>query len=221
MCYSPYPICVGRKFRKTPQLHKPLAVIFLTNLCNKLFLDKDKYKISFLQHVIRSFYRDSLGFRVSAFFKNGNKCKIENNDVIHLVCTANKSSLKKLLSKIRYEINDYKALKRRKYTLNFTFFFCKCENIPPFKNITLDITCNEYEMFTFFITTDLYYSKDFIQLLFFYYIEERRERPVLVPNKNEIEDIDKYNKIVNHWKIIERNENSNNNNIKENKKYTK
>lgn len=193
MCYSPYPICVGRKFRKTPQLHKPLAVIFRTSLCNKLFLEQDKYKISFLQHVIRLFYKDSLGFRISAFFKNGNKCKIENNDVIHLVCSATKSVIKKLLSKVHYEIDDYKILKRRKYTLNFTFFFCKCENTLFSKNITLDINCNKYEMFTFFITTDLYYSKDFMQLLFFYYIEECFERPVLVPNKNEIEAIDKYN----------------------------
>ncbi len=183
MCYSPYPICLGRKFRKTPQLNRPLVIIFKTSLCNNLLLDKDKYKISLLQHVIRLFYKDSLGFRVSAFFKNGNKCKIENNDVIHLVCHATKSVVKKLLSKIHYHIDDYKLLKRRKYTLNFTFFFCKCENVPPLKNISLDISCNDNEMLTFFITTDLYYSKDFMQLLFFYYIEEQLQVPMIVPNK--------------------------------------
>lgn len=186
MCYSPYPICLGRKHRKTPQLNRPLVIIFRSSLCNNLLLEKDKYKVSFLQHVIRLFYKDSLGFRVSAFFKNGNKCKIENNDVIHLVCHATKAVVKKLLSKLHYTIDDYKVLKRRKYTLNFTFFFCNCENVPSKKNVTLDISCDWHEIFTFFITLDMSFQRDMVQLLFFYYIEELYEVPVLVPSKDEI-----------------------------------
>lgn len=190
MCYSPYPICLGRKHRKTPQLNRPLVIIFRSSLCNNLLLEKDKYKISFLQHVIRLFYKDSLGFRVSAFFKNGNKCKIENNDVVHLVCHATKAVIKKLLSKLHYTIDDYKILKRRKYTLNFTFFFCNCESLPSKKNVTLDISCDWNEIFTFFITMDLYHQHSIIQLLFFYYIEEQNEIPMIVPNQDMLNNKD-------------------------------
>ena len=186
MCYIPYPVCIGRKYRKKKlaKLNRPLVVIFNSFLCNPKF--SENFKNIFLQQVLRLFYKDSLGFRVSAFFKNGNKCKIENNDVVHLVCHATKAVIKKLLSKLHYTIDDYKILKRRKYTLNFTFFFCNCESLPSKKNVTLDVSCNWNEIFTFFITMDLYYKRDIIQLLFFYYIEEQNEVPIIIPNKADL-----------------------------------
>ena len=36
---------------------------------------------------------------------------------------------------------------------------------------------------------DLYYKRDIIQFLFFYYIEEQNEVPVIVPNKDMFNDI--------------------------------
>lgn len=193
MSYSPYPICLGRKFRKTPQLNRPLVIIFKTSLCDNILVEKnkEKNKIRLLQQIIRLFYKDSLGFRVSAFFKNGKKCEIEDNDVIHLVCHSTKSILKKLLGKLNYEIDDYKLLKRRKYTLSFTFFFNKVKASPLSKNVSLDISCSENEIITFFIISDLFYAKDFIQLLFFFYIDEKLEVPMLVRPKEELDHFDK------------------------------
>jgi hypothetical protein len=64
---------------------------------------------------------------------------------------------------------DYKILKRRKYTLTFTFLFT--DVISNDKNITLDITCNKHEFFNVFITTNLQpYVNEFMQFLFYFYI---------------------------------------------------
>lgn len=174
MCYLPYPVCIGRKHRKLPKLNRPLVIIFNTFLCNYNLKDKDieKAKINFLQQIFRLFYKDSLGFRVDAFFKNGTKCNIQTGDYIRLICHSTKSIIRKLLLKLNYEINDYKLLKRRKYTLIFTFYICgQTKN----KNVSLDVTTHMNDTFLFFMTTDLYYAKDFIQLLFYYYNNEYKE----------------------------------------------
>jgi hypothetical protein len=194
MCYSPYPVCLGRKFRFSRILNSFLVIVFQTSLCDNMLSQKDKNKIRLLQHAIRLFYKDT-GFRVSAHFKNKGKCKIEKNDIIYLVCTSKKAAIKKLLSKIAYEANDYKQLKqKRKYTLNFTFFFTVYTNIKyPVKNITLDIHCTDIEIFNIFFTLDIntcdFFFKDMYQLLFYYYLEELHQRPLLVPDQNEIKKI--------------------------------
>lgn len=195
MCYTPYPICIGRKYRKKKlaKLNRPLVVIFNSFLCNPKF--SEKFKIIFLQQVMRLFYKDSLGFSVDAYFRNNIKCDIKEGDYIRLVCSSTKAIIRKLLLKSNYRIDDYKLLKRRKYTLMFTFFFCGIESnklhyknyINYNKNLTLDVQTEIYDTFHFFMTTDLYYAKDFIQLLFYYYNEEK-------PNNDEYQADNKKNK---------------------------
>lgn len=169
MCYTPYPFCLNRKYRKLPQLNRPLAIIFKTTLCNNNFTEKAK--ISFLLQVLRLFYKDSLGFRVDAFFKEGLKCDIKKGDFMYLACSATKAILRKLLMRLNYEIDDYKLLKRRKYTLFFIFYIS--DNSKENKNVLVDITTQGHDTFKFLINCSLYYSKDLMQILFFYYIEEQ------------------------------------------------
>jgi hypothetical protein len=146
MCYLPYPVCIGRKYRKTPKLNRPLVIIFNTFLCNYKFLNMEKAKISFMQQVFRLFYKDSLGFRVDAFFKQGINCNIQKGDFIRLICHSTKSIVRKLLLKLNYEIDDYKLLKRRKYSLIFTFYI---SGNTKNKDVTLDITTQIYDTFHF------------------------------------------------------------------------
>lgn len=183
MCYTPYPVCIGRKYRKKKlaKLNRPLVVIFNSFLCDPKFTKK--LKINFLQQVIRLFYKDVLGFRVDAYFRNNIKCNIQEGDYIRLVCSSTKAIIRKLLSKLNYVIDDYKLLKRRKYTLIFTFYFCGFDKNTlhynnynkETQNITLDIQTEESDTFHFFLTTDLHNGSDFVQLLFYYYNEEYRE----------------------------------------------
>lgn len=183
MCYIPYPVCIGRKYRKKKlaKLNRPLVVIFNSFLCNPKF--SEKLKINFLQQVIRLFYKDSLGFRVDGFFKNNIKCDIQEGDFIRLVCSSTKAIIRKLLLKLNYRIDDYKLLKRRKYTLIFSFSFCFSGlNVLNFSNynnykksLTLDISTEMHDTFHFFMTVDLYYAKDFMQLLFYLYNEKDKE----------------------------------------------
>lgn len=183
MCYIPYPVCIGRKYRKKKlaKLNRPLVIIFNSFLCNPKF--SEKFKISFLQQVIRLFYKDSLGFRVDAFFKNNIKCDIQEGDYIRLVCSSTKAIIRKLLLKLNYVLDDYKLLKRRKYTLIFTFYFCGWSNnilnnnnySNYNKSLTLDVSTEITDTFHFFMNVDLYYMNDFIQLLFYYYNEEIKE----------------------------------------------
>lgn len=174
MCYKPYEVCLGRKYRKVPKLNRPLVIIFNTFVCNSNNYFTEKDKIRLLQQVIRWFYKDSLGFRVDAYFKNNINCDIKEGDFIHLICHATKAILRKLFLILNHQMDDYKLLKRRKYTLIFTFIFCDVSKTPN-KNITLDITTQYNDTFKIFITMDLYYAKDFIQFLFYYYNEEYKE----------------------------------------------
>jgi hypothetical protein len=177
MRFTPYPICKGRKIfalsrnKKLRKLIRPLAIFFKTKMCDSNKYFTQKYKISFLQQLFRLFYRDSLGFRVVGFFKKGTKCELIDGDYINLICHAGKSIIKKLLSRIAYELYDYKILKRRKYTLIFTFNICNRKIEDSIKNITLDIECNQNDMFKFFITLNTFYSVDLIQMLFYHYID--------------------------------------------------
>lgn len=175
MCVRPYPICRGRRIfalsrnKKLRKLIRPLAIFFQTKMCDEYFTQKAK--ISFLQQLFRLFYRDSLGFRVVGFFKNGPKCKLVDGDYIHLVCHAGKSIIKKLLSRLKYEWDDYKKIKRRKYTLIITFCICNKVIENSIKNITLNIEGGAHDMLKIFITLNSYYSIDLMQMLFFYYAE--------------------------------------------------
>lgn len=177
MCYLPYPVCIGRKHRKIPKLNRPLVVIFNTFLCNYKIkdnkIDIEKAKINFLQQVFRLFYKDSLGFSVDSFFKNGLLCEIQKGDFVRLVCHSTKSIIRKLLLKLNYEIDDYKLLKRRKYTLIFIFYVSHTDNslnkLTKNKNVTLDIITQIHDTFQFFITLGDFYANDLMQFLFYYY----------------------------------------------------
>jgi hypothetical protein len=117
---------------------------------------------------------------VDAYFRNNIKCDIQEGDYIRLVCSSTKAIIRKLLSKLNYVIDDYKLLKRRKYTLIFTFYFCDFDKNSLYynqssQNITLDIQTEITDTFHFFMTTNLYKASDFMQFLFYYYNEEYKE----------------------------------------------
>jgi len=71
---------------------------------------------------------------------------------------------KKLLLKLNFYLKDYKKLKRRSYSLNFTFFFINIKNNIN-KEITLDITAKKYDKFNIFITTNSFYIDEFYNII--------------------------------------------------------
>ena len=122
MILKPYPICGGRKYRIVRKLYKPLVILFPSSICNKYFAEKNK--IRFIKQVFRWFYKGTKGFKVEPFLKYGMfKCQIVEGDIINVTCQSQKAGLKKLLSRLNYQIVDYKILRRRKYCLTFTFYF--------------------------------------------------------------------------------------------------
>lgn len=133
--FKPYPVCVGHKYRKVLQLYRPLVILFATSICNCHLLDI--YKIRFFKQFHRWFLKSTLAFNVEPFLKNGESCKIEECDIINVSCKVKKSSFRKLLLKFKLQLVDYKILKRRKYTLTFSFFFCDLESKE--KNIYFDL----------------------------------------------------------------------------------
>jgi hypothetical protein len=94
------------------------------------------------------------------------KCEIAEGDIINITCQSQKAGLKKLLSRLNYQIIDYKILKRRKYCLSFTFLFSDLKSID--KNIYLDIECSEFDCFNIFIITNSCYMSDFMQMLYYF-----------------------------------------------------
>lgn len=164
--FKPYPVCVGRVFRKVPQLYRPMAIMFESCLCNEYLTEKNK--IRFLKQLFRWFYKSTSGFKVIPFLKYGEECKITEGDIIYLSCRSKNAGWKKLMSRLNYRLIDYKKLKRRKSTLFFTFFFTDIESKN--KEIWLDLKCSKREIYKIFIVSNLYYEKDFMQLLFYFYI---------------------------------------------------
>jgi hypothetical protein len=63
-----------------------------------------------------------------------------------------------------YHLKDYKILKRRSYSLNFTFFFLNIEDKKN-KEITLDIKAKNFDIFNIFITTNSHYIEDFYNII--------------------------------------------------------
>lgn len=164
---KPYPVCIGHnKYRKLPQLYRSITLLFATKICNQHLLDKNK--IRFFKQFYRWFLKYTRGFNVEPILKNGRSCKIAECDIIHVSCKVTKASFKKFLTKINLQIADYKLLKRRKYTLTFTFFFCDINILN--KNIYLDISSMNVDWYKIFIVTNGYYINDLLQLLFYFYV---------------------------------------------------
>lgn len=154
-------------------MNRPLAVIFKTNICECIHRFIDKRKISFLNQLFRQFYKDSLGFRMDGFLKNGKRCQLKEGDFVHLICHSTKSILRKFLLRLDCRLDDYKLLKRRKYTLFFSVYFTETLIYDSKKNILLDIICNTHDMFRFAVSVNCdNYSIDLIQFLFFLLLEE-------------------------------------------------
>lgn len=170
--FKPYKPCIGRKYRKLPQLYRSLTILFETSVCNCVF--NEKVKILFIKQLFRWFLKSTSAFKVEPILKYGKSCRIAEGDIIYLTCHSHKAAWKKLLSKLKIEIVDYSILKRRKYTLTFTFMFLNVMSND--KNITLDINCNKHEFYNVFITTSLFYVNDFMQMLAYYYITINPQR---------------------------------------------
>ena len=163
--FKPYPLYGGRKYRIVRKFYRPLVILFPSSICNQFFLDKNK--IRFIKQVFRWFYKGTKGFNVKPFLKHGMfKCEIVDGDIIHVICHTQKAGWKKLLSRLNYQIMDYKILKKRKYCLSFTFLFANMTSVD--KNIMLDINCNEFDCFNIFIVTNACYINDFMQMLYYF-----------------------------------------------------
>jgi hypothetical protein len=87
---KPYKICIGRKYRKLPQLYRSLTILFESNYCNCYLTDK--VKIAFMKQFFRWFYKSTSAFKVEPFLKNGKKCQIAKGDIIHVTCHAHKAA---------------------------------------------------------------------------------------------------------------------------------
>jgi hypothetical protein len=157
----PYGACKGkrRKF-KNDKFKKPIS-------CNKKSIISnynlnEKNKIRFLTQLFRWFNKDSRHYKLNYFLKK--KSIISNLDIIDLSVKIQKAGWKKLLLKLNYCLKDYKELKRRSYSLTFTFFFININDIKN-KEITVDIESNIYDNFNIFITTNAFFLKEFYNII--------------------------------------------------------
>jgi len=167
---KPYPPCKGLKWRRPRywKKHKrPFAILYMNKICNCYFSQKNK--IRFIQQFFRWFIKAPEGFKIQSFLKNPYTykdliCTLHDGDIIRLGCKSFKAGWKKLLSKLNYEIIDYEPLRqRRKYSLDFIFFF---SNVHLKKNdIMIDITCTKYNYYQIFIVIDGSFFNSF-QLIF-------------------------------------------------------
>ena len=164
--FKPYEVCRGRRYRYLPKLYRPVSITLYSKVCNINFIEKNK--IRFINQYIRLFIKEPNRFKNSGFLKVPYTFKdktyiISNGDIIYVSCWTLKAAWKKLLSRLNYELIDYKILKRRKYSLNFIFFFIELDKYN--KEITLDIICTQNDSYEIFITLNSYYIKDFSFIL--------------------------------------------------------
>ncbi len=142
-----YKFCKGRKFKrkKLKKLIKPISCRKKSIISNYNLLEKNKIK--FLTQLFRWFDKDSNYYRLNYFLKN--KYIISNCDFINLSMKIQKAGWKKLLLKLDYYLKDYKKLKRRSYSLNFTFFFINIEDSKN-KELTIDIIAEHFDIYNVF-----------------------------------------------------------------------
>ncbi len=164
--FKPNKVCIGRKYRYLPQLYRPISITLYSKICNFYFSEKNK--IRFIKQFFRWYVKDPTGFKIKGSFTypsiNDNfTYKLSNCDIINVSCRAKKAAWKKLLSRLNFELIDYKKLKRRKYCLYFTFFFLNLDKKN--KEITLDLKCNKHDVYYIFITLNSYYMNDFKLIL--------------------------------------------------------
>lgn len=162
MTLKPYARCKGRKFKreKLKKLKKPISCKKHSLICNCVFSEKNK--IRFVTQLFRWFRKDSKHYKVNYFLKE--KDHISNCDLIYLSVKIQKAGWKKLLLKLNYHLKEYKHLKRRSYTLNFTFFFTNIEdNIS--KETTVDIISKTFDDFHVFVTTGSFFIDEFYNII--------------------------------------------------------
>lgn len=182
--FTPYERCLGRKFgrnrrkRKLRKLNRPLAIIFRTKICENLRVFPQKRKFSCLQQIFRSFFKDAIGFRIDAWSKSVENCIMESGDIIRVIAHVSKAVIRKFLLRLNYELDDYKLLRRRIYTLIFELYICDTIMNNDCKHITLDLHTHVNDMFKFIVTLNKHYGESMIQMFMTYFIEERNGRPV-------------------------------------------
>jgi len=163
--FKPYEVCIGRKYRYLPQLYRPVSITLYARLCNQYYTEKNK--IRFLKQFFRWFIKDPVGYKIKLHFKerytSRAPLKISDGDIINLTCRTNKAAWKKWLSRLNYELIDYKVLKRRKYCLFFRFIFCELHKSS--KEITLDIKCTRYDGYHILITLNSFYLSSFLTII--------------------------------------------------------
>lgn len=164
------PPCKGLKWRRPRYWRKhkrPFAILYKNKICNCYFSQKNK--IRFIQQFFRWFLKAPEGFKIAAYLKRtytfkDKLCQLHDGDIIQIGCKTYKAAWKKLLAKLNYEIIDYEILRqRRKYSLDFIFFF---SNVHLKKNeIMIDISCTKYNYYKIFMVIDGSFFSSF-QLIF-------------------------------------------------------
>jgi len=76
-------------------------------------------------------------------------------------------------------------LKRRSYSLNFTFFFINIEDSKN-KELTIDIIAEHFDIYTIFITINSFYIDEFYSIIniYNYRITKKKDK-----NDNLLEDL--------------------------------
>jgi len=156
----PYKRCKGRKYRVIEKLYRSKIIKKRSIISNHILTEKNK--VRFLTQLFRWFRKDNRHYRLNYFLVK--KYIISNNDQINLSTKIQKAGWKKLLQKLNLRIKDYKELKRRSYTLNFTFFFLKIEDKKN-KDITLDIRSMHFDNFYIFITLSGFYIEELYYII--------------------------------------------------------
>lgn len=196
----------GRKYKneKLKKLKKPISFFKHSIICNDLLTDKNK--IRFLTQLFRWYRKSNTHYKVDFFLKK--KKYITDLDFINLSVKIQKAGLKKLLLKLGYHLRDYKTLKRRIYSLNFSFFFIDTKKVYTTdnkkknneqKNITVDINVNQWDIVKVFITTNSYYFDEFYYIINTwksYKKKEEDEYDLIFNNLEYIFCIQRYYKII-------------------------
>jgi len=167
----------------------------------------EQNKIKFINQLFRWFKKDSRHYKLNYFLKK--KYIISNLDSLYLSVKIQKAGWKKLLLYLNYHLKDYKKLKKRSYTLAFTFFFFNLENSKN-NELTIDITANKYDMYNIFITLNAFYIEEFYNMINTYHkklCKKKDFNDIILEELDYVFSWNRFNKIIGYdvylpWYLI-------------------
>jgi len=208
---KPYGACTGYKYRHRRKYYrkliKPISFFTRTQICNSIL--GSEVKVRFVKQILRWFkkrpknYNISINLEAKKNLKNldvwnlgnsnlkKNRYLINDGDVLNMSTWMYKAAWKKLLSKLKLNLLEYKILKRHKYNIFFNFFVKDIE-VPEIKvvgkytpakfkvakknmmkqsenKITLDIVCKNTKSIQIYITLGYGFMRDLNRIITMYY----------------------------------------------------